>query len=139
MYALPPRLDAVELAVTGVSCPDCSGVLSARAEGRDGFLAFVCRIQHTYDVAELLTAKEERLEDRLWSALLGFEELAALLDDLAARGDDHGETAAARRAYEERAVLARRQAEALRAMINANQSVDLTQAQTDGRAPHDQR
>ena len=139
MYALPPRLEGSELRITGISCPDCSGVLGVRAEGRDGFLVFECRIQHTYDVSELLAAKEERLEERLWSALVALEELARVLRDLAAKGHEHGETAAARRAYEQRAALAQQHADALRVMINANRPVDLTQSQTDGRIPNDHR
>jgi hypothetical protein len=62
--------------VTGIACPDCCGVLAVRIEGRDKELSFVCRIGHTDDVTELLSAKEEALEDRLWSAVTGFEELA---------------------------------------------------------------
>src|SRR5689334_11450172 len=138
MHALPPRLEDSDLVVTGIACPDCSGVLGVRAEGRDGFLVFECRIQHTYDVAELLTAKEERLEERLWSVVVSFEELVRLLGDLAARGGRHGESAAARRAYEERAADAQRHADALRAMINANRPVDLSRSQTDGRSPNEQ-
>jgi hypothetical protein len=139
MYALPPRIEALDGAFTGVACPDCSGVLGVRAEGRDGFLVFACRIQHTYDVAELLATKEERLEERLWCGVVALEELARLLADLATQGGDHGESAGARRAYEERAAVTRRHADALRAMINTNGSVDLSQSQTDGRMPHDQR
>jgi len=139
MYALPPRIEASDGAVTGVACPDCSGVLGVRAEGRDGFLVFVCRILHTYDVAELLAVKEERLEERLWCGVVALEELAQLLADLAAQGADHGESAGARQAYEKRAAVARGRAEALRTMINANGAIDLTQSQTDGRTPHDQR
>ena len=138
MYALPPEIEAT-LNVTGIACPDCSGVLTVKAEGRDGFLIFVCRIQHSYDLAELLAAMEEQVEERLWSAVVGLEELAKLLGELAERGGNHGESAGARRAYEERAATAQQHADALRAMANANHPVDLTQAQTDGLPPHDQR
>jgi hypothetical protein len=139
MYALPPRIEGPDIRVTGVACPDCSGVLGVRAEGRDGFLVFVCRIEHSYDLAELLAAKEEALEERLWSAVVALEELATLLAELADGGDAHGESAAARRAYEARAAAARRHAEALRAIVNDAHPVDLSESQTDGLAPHDQR
>jgi len=135
MYALPPRIQGSDVGVTGVGCPDCNGVLGVRAEGRDGFLVFVCRIEHTYDLAELLAAKEEHLEERLWSAVVGLEELATLLDELAARGGAHGESSGARRAYEARAATARRHVEALRAVVNESRPVDLSQSQTDGRTP----
>ena len=112
-------------------------VLGVRAEGRDGFLAFVCRILHTYNVAELLEAKEDELEKRLWAAVVALEEMVALLDDLAARGDAHGESAAARRAYEERAARAERHTDALRPTMNSNRPVDFGQSQTAG-PPNDQ-
>jgi hypothetical protein len=63
--ALPSEIERRTLHVTGVSCPDCCGVLGVRAEGRESVLAFECRVGHTYDVAELLAAKEEVLEQRL--------------------------------------------------------------------------
>lgn len=135
MHALPPRIPGSDVSVTGVSCPDCSGVLGVRAEGRDGFLVFVCRIEHTYDVAELLAAKEEQIEERLWSTVVGLEELAKVLDELAARGGAHGESSGARRAYEARAGSARRHVAALRAIVNDSRPVDLSQSQTDGRTP----
>jgi hypothetical protein len=74
MHAIPLRLIA-QLEVTGLACPDCSGVLAARVEGRDHSLAFECRVGHTDDVSELLQAKEEVLEERLWSAATGLREL----------------------------------------------------------------
>lgn len=135
MYALPPRIQGSDLSVTGVACPDCSGVLGVRAEGRDAFLVFVCRIEHSYDVAELLTAKEEQLEERLWAAVVGLEEMAKLLGDLATVGGGHGESAGARRAYEARAAAAQRHVEALRAIVNDIRPVDLSQSQTDGLTP----
>src|SRR5215470_4596576 len=98
MYALPPRLDPNVLQVTGISCPDCGGVLMVRTEGRDATLTFQCRIGHTLDIPELLAAKEERIEESLWNVHVTLEELIALLQDLAVRGPEHGETAASVRA-----------------------------------------
>ena len=138
MEALPRRIEASDASITGIACPDCSGVLRVRAEGRDGLLAFMCRIEHTYDVTELLAAKEERLEERLWSTVLAFEELATLLSDLATTGSLHGESAGARRAYETRVPAVREHARTLRAMMNANRPVDLTPSESDGVVPHDQ-
>ena len=45
---------------TGVSCPDCSGMLVIRAHR--SLISFVCRIGHVYSPVELLSAKEELLE-----------------------------------------------------------------------------
>lgn len=66
--------------LTGVVCPDCSGTLRVRREG--GGFTFRCRIGHVYAAAELLAAKEHRLEQHLWSGVAALDELAALLRDL---------------------------------------------------------
>jgi hypothetical protein len=105
-------------------------VLRVRAEGRDDALVFECRIGHTLDVPELLAAKEQRLEELLWSSHMLLEELVALLEDLAVRGPDHGETASAIRAYRERATTARANSAALRGLIEACQPVNLAPAES---------
>ena len=46
-----------------------------------GALYFVCWIGHSYDLADVLAAKEERLENRLWTVVTAVEELVALLKD----------------------------------------------------------
>jgi hypothetical protein len=139
MHALPPRLEAGGSQVTGVSCPECGGVLMVQTEGRDATLVFECRIGHTLDVPELLAAKEERLEDHMWAANTLLHELVALLEDLAASGPDHGELAASIRAYRERAARARVNAASLRGVITACRPVDLAAADPgrngDGDAP----
>jgi hypothetical protein len=129
MYALPPRLDSGLAHVTGISCPQCGGVLAVRVEGRDATLGFECRIGHTLDVPELLAAKEERLEDLLWSANTLLHELVALLQDLAAHGTEHGESPDSIRAYRERAARARGNAGALRGVISACRPIDLAPAE----------
>ena len=126
MYALPPRLGREVSEVTGMVCPDCGGVLNVRTEGRDQSLVFECRVAHTYDVSELLSAKEERTEFLLWQVTTAFEELARLLSDLAERGAEHGEPPGARDAYRERAAAARSQAVSLRGLLRANRPVDLS-------------
>lgn len=68
--------------LTGLSCPDCHGVLRVKAIGPQSTLQFICRIGHTYMVSELLRAKEEDLETRAWGAVVAAEELAALVRDL---------------------------------------------------------
>ena len=70
MYALPPRLrDTTEPPVSGVSCPDCCGMLAVHVEGKRSTLVFECRFGHTFMLEELLAAKEERLDERLWTPL----------------------------------------------------------------------
>ena len=122
MYAIPPRLEvSPDPQIAGVSCPDCCGTLSVQTEGKRPDLVFECRVGHTYSVAELLVAKEERLHARLWTAYTALIELAALLDDLAAREA----TADGRRRYGERTEVARAQAARLRQLIEDNTPVRL--------------
>src|SRR5262245_54918209 len=68
--------------VTRLSCPDCPGVLAVEFEGAKGHLALKCLLGHRYSISDLLAAKEERIEERLWAALYAVQELADLLDDL---------------------------------------------------------
>src|SRR5215475_10139674 len=107
MYAIPPRVEAtLEPQLAGVSCPDCCGGLTVQAEGKRPDLVFECRVGHTYSVAELLVAKEERLHARLWTAFTALTEMVALLRDLAEREADNE----SRRRYAERGEVARTQA-----------------------------
>ena len=129
MYALPPGIAADRLEVTGISCPDCRGVLAVKSEGRDDSLVFECRVQHTYDLAELLAAKEERLEDNFWATITALSELSRLLAELVERGRDHGETVEAVQAYRQRAHQVGEQAQALRDIVGGNRPVDLTRTQ----------
>jgi hypothetical protein len=129
VYALPPRLEQGVFQVSGISCPDCGGVLMVRTEGRDATLVFECRIGNTLDVPELLAAKEERLEEHLWAAHTVLEELTQLLQDLMAVGAEHGETLTAIQAYRERAARARANAASLREAIRTCRPVNLAPAE----------
>jgi hypothetical protein len=89
MFALPPTLrQGAGPQVSGLACPDCCGVLTVAIEGRKGHLNFVCRVGHVYALPDLLLAKEQVLEERLWSALTATEELIALLRDLETSADE---------------------------------------------------
>lgn len=79
-------------------------------------VTFVCRIGHVYSAAELLAAKEEVLERRLWDAYSALDELAVLLDDIGRHGLTHGDAAARRH----RGAIARDQAARLRAIIESD-------------------
>jgi hypothetical protein len=126
MRALPPTIEGDVPQVTGIACPDCAGVLEVQAEGHDGNLLFICRIGHTYDVTELLAAKEEGLDGRLWSVITAFEELIALLTDLTTRTDG-------RRVYwvlfDDRVARARDAVVALREIVRMNRPIDLAPAE----------
>ena len=99
--------------LTGVTCPDCPGVLTVQADGRDS-LVFVCRVGHTYSAEELVCDKEKRAELLLWAAVEALEELAALLKDTGIDGER------ARRALEESRLVRR--------LIDSTVPTELTRA-----------
>ena len=128
MYALPPRLREVQdPQVSGVSCPDCSGMLSVRPEGKRWTLVFECRVGHTFMLEELLAAKEQRIDALLWTGYTAIVELAALLGDVC----DHDTSAEVVQQYRQRQERARLHAERVRRIIEENGPVVLPQG-TEG-------
>ena len=122
MFALPPGL-ASEAGdqVSGITCPTCHGCLEVRGEGV-GHLHFTCRVGHSFSLREVLTSLEGFLEDTVWSAIRGSEELVALLEDVIAyraRLPDRGPDPA----YEKRLRRARQHATALRALVEADEPI----------------
>jgi two-component system chemotaxis response regulator CheB len=105
--------------ITGVSCPECPGVLRLSEEGGRGFLVFRCRIGHAYSADELLRAKEERLECLQWAGITARDELAALLEDLATLVEDPDRHEVLR----SRAAAVRVQIRALREMLESEVSL----------------
>ncbi len=92
MHTFPIPASESEDRPTGLSCPDCFGVLSARIQGD---LQFRCRIGHAYSLDEVIKRKEHLIEQYLWSAVTALDELAGLLREV------HG--GARQRAFAERA------------------------------------
>ena len=121
---LPDRMSRTSQPASLV-CPECGGALAVRAEGdAAAYLVFICQVGHSYSATTLLSAKEQRLEEALWSGVYLLEELADLLDDLTARGGvDGGQPAwpAARRRVER----LRDQATRLRRLLQDNEPIDL--------------
>jgi len=85
---------------------------------------FVCRVGHTFSIRELLVGKEEQIETRLWSAVVGLEELVEILDDFGQRARRQGLTSAAR-ALDERIRRVETQIAAMRSAIADNRSVEV--------------
>lgn len=71
---------------TDLGCPDCHGVLTVEALGNQGYLTFRCRVGHTFSAESLLTAKEDQLEQSLWTIIEVVEEIVQLY--LALSADD---------------------------------------------------
>lgn len=125
MFALPPELPkGSDGQVCGIGCPECPGTLEVRVEGDHGYLDFSCRIGHRYSADDLLAGKEKAIEDRLWSAVLAFEEMAAILADLDRHAARHG-WAEMRGAYQERQARLRDQAQTLRQFAEINHPIRL--------------
>ena len=120
---LPPRIGRTPQPGSLV-CPECGGALSVQTEGDGDYLLFVCQVGHSYSAATLLSGKEERLEEVLWSGVYLLEELADVLGDLAAcRGLDgaHPDWPAAHRRIER----LRDQATRLRQLLDDNEPINL--------------
>ena len=127
MQALPPAVfESAQLHVSGISCPECSGVLQVQREGH-GNLRFVCRVGHTMSVDELLGAKEDKIESDIWAAVRGLEELVALLEDLEVYARRHGRTQIGG-PHAERMTQARDHVERIRAILEEKRPVDLAGA-----------
>ena len=122
MHALPRDVEHVkELRPTGLSCPDCFGVLNVVAEGKRPTLLFRCRTGHTYSAHEVITAKELRLEEHVWAAMTILDELRQFLRELQPLAD-HRECAGA---YASRARQAEAQQTALRDLLDRLQRTEL--------------
>ena len=85
MHAFPKNLSGEEQP-SGLTCPECLGVLGVREEGPRRTLHFRCRTGHAYAAEEVLVGKEDRVENLLWMSLTALDELMAFLRDLIARG-----------------------------------------------------
>jgi len=105
--------------VTGVSCPDCPGVLGVSTE--NDHLRFRCRIGHVYSLQDLIEAKERRLEDLLLAPTTALDELATLLREVVAMGRGIGPP----EQFEARAERALRHAAAIRGVIEENEPTRL--------------
>jgi two-component system chemotaxis response regulator CheB len=107
--------------MTGLSCPDCHGVLQVAFESDTYPLLLVCRIGHTFSAAELIMAKEDTLEHVLWSGITALEELTALLAEL----DEKHDPATSSAAYRARIDLLSGQRESLLRLLEENRPTSL--------------
>jgi len=135
MWALPPGFRHIKgNQVTGLSCPDCDGVLQVNvAEPDSGYVTFVCRIGHAYSLAELLAAKETTIEMSLRGCEVAFAELIQLLEDLAEDGGAAANPIDGADGSERLERLARH-VTSLRAIIEQNQPLDFARRQARGQA-----
>ncbi len=81
----PGFLDADEVRLTRLSCPDCGGGLAELT--LPGIRYYRCHVAHQYSPRSLEAAQREAAESKLWAAATALEEHAALARHLAARSD----------------------------------------------------
>lgn len=96
-------------------------------EQTSGMVTYLCRIGHRYTARELLVGKELYVEQALWAALTGIDELLVIMEELRERGDE-GTSARDWRARTENAAWARAR---LEEVIARNEPVHL-----DGEVPN---
>lgn len=94
-------------AASGLTCPECHGSLWELDDGTSS--RFECRIGHSYSVESFLAEQGETVEAALWAAVNSLQERAAMFRRF---GESHS-THVSGGAYEERAKVVERHAEAL--------------------------
>ncbi len=73
--------------ITQLTCPDCGGVLTELAEGRDKMLPhYQCHLGHMYSPYALDDAQTEIVEQALWNAVRHLRERAMVCRRLVERG-----------------------------------------------------
>jgi two-component system chemotaxis response regulator CheB len=102
-------------APSGLTCPDCSGVLWERADGK--LVHFRCRTGHAFSPESLAARQAETLEGALWAAVRSLEENASLARRLERRLRDAGSTGSVTSRYLHRAETAEQHAARLRELL----------------------
>jgi two-component system, chemotaxis family, protein-glutamate methylesterase/glutaminase len=110
---------------TGIAWPGCSGTLIVFLRRR--FAAFRCRIGNAYSLPEVLAAKEDILERRLWEAVSSLEELADFLETASRERFAHVDPDS----YRRRGTAARDHAAVQRSVINSERPLRSDAAAAD--------
>jgi two-component system chemotaxis response regulator CheB len=106
---------------SGLTCPECSGILR---EVRDGdVLRFRCRVGHAYTSQTMLEAQGDSIERALWTAVRQLEERALLIRKLAAAARQRGHDAIAT-TFDDRAVALANEVAVLRDLIGAGRVLE---------------
>ena len=100
---------------SGLSCPDCNGVLFLIEEG--GLPRFRCRVGHAWSPASLVAQQTSAFETALWVALRTLEEKAALTLELAGRARTNGHRLSAEQ-FDRQSQEAKGAAELVRSLIS---------------------
>jgi two-component system chemotaxis response regulator CheB len=112
------RLSSMLGPPSGLTCPDCGGVLWQIEEGTKAKLVrFQCHVGHRYSPRSLTMQQDERIEGALWTAVRALEERADLRRRMADQTQAAG-LAAVSEAFAEQAQMATQQANELRDLLS---------------------
>jgi two-component system chemotaxis response regulator CheB len=120
---------ALERAVTGamigvesgLTCPECSGILREVREG--DVLRFRCRVGHAYTSQTMIEAQGEAVEKALWIAVRSLEERSMLLDKLAENARQRGHDGIAA-LFDDRSIALSRDVRLLRDLIARGRTLE---------------
>lgn len=99
---------------SGLTCPDCHGVLWVGAE--PGRRELRCRTGHRFNLDTLASRQREAVEEAMWSAVRALQEAASLARRIAAQARSNGNARTAER-YALRERTAERQARVLEDLL----------------------
>jgi two-component system chemotaxis response regulator CheB len=75
----------------GLGCPECSGGMQLVETGNARH--YVCHAGHSYSPQTLLAARDDGIEQAMWTAISALQEKATVLRQLAHRADQVGDDA----------------------------------------------
>jgi two-component system chemotaxis response regulator CheB len=76
-----------DLTPTVIGCPDCSGVLRVTGEGPQEHLHYTCVVGHSFSLNSLLEAKEDQVEQALWSIVSLLQHVGMICTELKKQSD----------------------------------------------------
>ena len=119
--AADPLTGAVVGVESGLTCPECSGILREVREG--DVLRFRCRVGHAYTSQTMLEAQGDVIERALWTAVRQLEERALLIRKLALAARERGHDAIAI-AFDDRSTALGTEVAVLRDLIGAGRALE---------------
>jgi two-component system chemotaxis response regulator CheB len=106
---------------SGLTCPECSGILREVHEGE--VVRFRCHIGHAYTSETMLEAQGDAIERALWTAVRQLEERSVLVRKLAAAARERGHAGVAAM-FEDRGVALVREVAVLRELIAGGRALE---------------
>ena len=123
-----PVTGAIAGVESGLTCPECSGILREVREGE--VLRFRCRVGHAYTSQTMLEVQGEVIERALWTAVRQLEERSVLIRKLAASARVRGHNGVAT-TFDDRSVALAREVAVLRELIAAGRALEPFEARPE--------